>query len=65
LSDEDRTWLTEEELNRLMLVEGNTRDARPVISRAMVKPETIFSERDIFMVFLRSGPGARKRNAEP
>jgi hypothetical protein len=56
--------VTDDEVNELMSgALENTRVARPMIKTAMVRPETIFSERDIFMVFLGSEVGVRKSNA--
>jgi hypothetical protein len=53
LTGEDHAWrLDDNEPNVLVSVDfGNTRDARPVIRTTTVRPVTIFSERDIFMVF--------------
>jgi len=42
---------------------GKAQEAKPVISTAMANPETIFSERDMFMRFLRSPRRSRKGKA--
>jgi hypothetical protein len=43
---------------------GKAQEAKPVISTAMANPETIFSERDMFMRFLRSLAGLAKARPE-
>ncbi|MBV9567980.1 MAG: hypothetical protein JO172_07570 [Hyphomicrobiales bacterium] len=61
LDGEHKAWLAEGEVKGLTgPALGNAQEAKPVISTAMANPETIFSERDIFMRFLRSAHGACK-----
>jgi hypothetical protein len=57
-------WLAVEEGKGLTCAAlGKAQEAKPVMSTATASPETIFSEGDMFMCFLRSAHRCRKERA--
>jgi hypothetical protein len=66
LTGNDRAWLMDDEPDELNSIGlGNMRDARPVIRTTMVRPATIFSEKDMFMILLRSDARPRQKRCQP